>query len=68
MAKVCEICGKIPSFGHSVSHANNRTQRRFLPNLQRIQISENGANRRATVCTRCIRSNKIAKAEKRLFS
>jgi len=62
MAKVCEICGKIPAYGNSVSHANNRTRRRFLPNLQQIHISEGGKNRRACVCTRCIRAGKVTKA------
>ena len=35
MARVCEITGKKPMSGHNVSHANNKTKRRFLPNLQR---------------------------------
>jgi large subunit ribosomal protein L28 len=35
MARVCEITGKKPVTGHHVSHANNKTKRRFLPNLQR---------------------------------
>ena len=34
MARVCEITGKKPVTGHHVSHANNKTKRRFLPNLQ----------------------------------
>jgi large subunit ribosomal protein L28 len=34
MAKVCEITGKRPMSGNNVSHANNKTKRRFLPNLQ----------------------------------
>ena len=34
MARVCEITGKKPMSGHNVSHANNKTKRRFLPNLQ----------------------------------
>jgi large subunit ribosomal protein L28 len=34
MARVCQITGKKPLTGHHVSHANNRTKRRFLPNLQ----------------------------------
>jgi large subunit ribosomal protein L28 len=33
MARVCELTGKKPMVGHNVSHANNRTKRRFLPNL-----------------------------------
>jgi large subunit ribosomal protein L28 len=35
MARTCEITGKKPIAGHHVSHANNKTKRRFLPNLQR---------------------------------
>ena len=35
MARVCQITGKAPMVGHNVSHANNKTKRRFLPNLQR---------------------------------
>jgi large subunit ribosomal protein L28 len=34
MARVCQITGKKPIVGHNVSHANNKTKRRFLPNLQ----------------------------------
>ena len=34
MARVCEVTGKRPMVGHNVSHANNKTKRRFLPNLQ----------------------------------
>ena len=34
MARVCQVPGKAPMVGNKVSHANNRTKRRFLPNLQ----------------------------------
>ena len=34
MAKVCQVTGKRPQSGNNVSHANRRTRRRFLPNLQ----------------------------------
>jgi large subunit ribosomal protein L28 len=34
MARVCEVTGKKPMVGNNVSHANNKTKRRFLPNLQ----------------------------------
>ena len=34
MARVCQVTGKKPQVGNNVSHANNRTKRRFLPNLQ----------------------------------
>ena len=38
MSKICEISGKKPMSGNNVSHANNRTKRRFLPNLQSVKI------------------------------
>lgn len=34
MARVCQVTGKQPMVGNNVSHANNKTKRRFLPNLQ----------------------------------
>ena len=34
MARVCQVTGKRPMVGNNVSHANNKTKRRFLPNLQ----------------------------------
>jgi large subunit ribosomal protein L28 len=34
MARVCQVTGKKPQVGHHVSHANNKTKRRFYPNLQ----------------------------------
>ena len=38
MSKVCEISGKKPMSGNNVSHANNRTKRRFIPNLQSVKL------------------------------
>ena len=38
MSKVCEISGKKPMNGNNVSHANNRTKRRFIPNLQNVKL------------------------------
>ncbi|MBP1732429.1 MAG: ribosomal protein, partial [Deltaproteobacteria bacterium] len=38
MARVCEICGKGKQVGHNVSHANNKTKREWLPNLQTVKI------------------------------
>jgi large subunit ribosomal protein L28 len=34
MSRICQVTGKKPMLGHNVSHANNKTRRRFLPNLQ----------------------------------
>jgi large subunit ribosomal protein L28 len=61
MAMVCEICGKKPLRGNSVSHANNKTKRRFLPNLQNIRVQTNEGVKRMRVCTSCIQANKIQK-------
>ena len=38
MSKVCEISGAKPMSGNNVSHANNRTKRRFVPNLQKVKL------------------------------
>ncbi|HER35669.1 MAG: 50S ribosomal protein L28 [Halothiobacillaceae bacterium] len=35
MARVCQVTGKRPAVGNNVSHANNKTRRRFLPNLHK---------------------------------
>jgi len=58
---VCEICGKKPMVGHNVSHANNKTKRRFLPNLQKIRVQTDQGVKRMRVCTSCIQANKIIK-------
>ena len=61
MAAVCEVCGKRPASGNNVSHANNKTRRRFLPNLQRVRAKVEGRVQHIRVCTRCIRSGKVTK-------
>ncbi|MEM0935353.1 MAG: 50S ribosomal protein L28 [Pseudomonadota bacterium] len=38
MSRVCELTGKRPMVGNNVSHANNKTKRRFLPNLQDVTL------------------------------
>ncbi|MFT5592137.1 MAG: 50S ribosomal protein L28 [Bermanella sp.] len=45
MAKVCQVTGKRPVTGNNVSHANNRTKRRFLPNLQTHRFWVESENR-----------------------
>ena len=62
MPKVCHICAKGPSFGHSRSHSMVATNRRFEPNLQRVRIDDGGTPRRVYVCTRCLKAGKVTKA------
>lgn len=62
MARRCDVCDKGPMFGNRVSHANNRTKRRFNPNLQRVHVQVDGGNKHMRVCTRCIKAGKIVKA------
>ena len=45
MARVCQVTGKAPMVGNNVSHANNKTKRRFLPNLQRRRFWVETENR-----------------------
>ena len=66
MARVCYVCGKGPATGNNVSHAHNKTRRRWLPNLQPVKIQlDDGSNRRVRVCTNCIKSGRIKKAPAR---
>ncbi len=45
MAKICQVTGKKPMSGNNVSHAHNKTRRRFLPNLQTKKFWVEGENR-----------------------
>jgi len=46
MSRVCELTGKGPMSGNNVSHANNKTKRRFLPNLTDVTLGSDILNRR----------------------
>ncbi|MDP4909407.1 MAG: 50S ribosomal protein L28 [Burkholderiaceae bacterium] len=58
MARVCQVTGKKPMVGNNVSHANNKTKRRFLPNLQSRRFWVESENRwvRLRVSTNAIRT------------
>ncbi len=58
----CSFCGKKKVVGNNVSHANNKTKRIMMPNIQKIRVLTNGGVKRMYVCTRCIRSKKVTKA------
>jgi large subunit ribosomal protein L28 len=64
MSRVCEICGKGPLRGNNVSHANNRTKRVWLPNLQKVRVLHNGKAMSMRVCTQCIKSGRVEKASR----
>jgi len=61
MAQRCDICGKGPAVGHTISHAHNLTKRRWLPNLVSMRTLIAGKPRRARVCTRCLKAGKVSK-------
>jgi large subunit ribosomal protein L28 len=58
MTRRCEITGKGPAVGNNVSHANNKTKRRFLPNLQKVSFLSDklGQSISLRACTRGIRT------------
>ena len=62
MAFKCDLCGKGPLVGNQVSHANNKTKKRTLPNLQRVRARVDGSNKHIRVCTRCLKAGKVVKA------
>jgi large subunit ribosomal protein L28 len=75
MSRVCDICGKGAKTGNTIVrhgkakreggiglHTTGITRRRFLPNLQRIRVLENGGVKRRTVCAACIKAGRVTKA------
>lgn len=58
MARKCELTGKGPMVGHNVSHANNRTKRRFLPNLCQVTLASEalGKSYRMRISAHALRS------------
>ncbi|EEF12701.1 MULTISPECIES: 50S ribosomal protein L28 [Campylobacter] len=57
MSRVCAITGKGPMVGNNVSHAKNRTKRRFLPNLRTIRVTlEDGTTRKIKVAASTLRT------------
>jgi len=58
MARICQVTGKGPRTGNNVSHANNKTKRRFLPNLQSRRFWVESENRwvRLRVSTQALRT------------
>ncbi len=61
MAQRCEICGKKPGFGNTVSHAHNVSKRRFNINLKTVHARVNGRPKKIKVCTSCLKAGKVMK-------
>lgn len=62
MPRICAVCGKGPSFGLSLSHSHKASKKKWRPNLQRVKVQTKGGAKRMWVCTRCLRSGRVAKA------
>ncbi len=62
MSKICEICGKTPHAGRSVSHSHRVTNRMFRPNVQKVTVREGARVVRKHVCTRCLKAGKVTRA------
>ena len=62
VAAVCDVCGKGPGFGMSVSHSHRRTRRRWNPNIQTVHALVGRTRKRLNVCTSCIKAGKVQRA------
>ena len=60
MAK-CAICDKATVFGNNVSHSIRRTSRKWKPNIRKVRAIVDGTPCTISVCTRCLRSNKVVR-------
>ncbi len=56
MARTCEICGKHPMSGKSITHAHNVNNRIFYPNLRTMKIEKNGINKKVKICMKCLKT------------
>ena len=68
MAATCDVCGKGPGFGMSVSHSHRRTRRRWNPNIQTVHALTGPSGKtpkRLGVCTSCIKAGKVVRASRR---
>lgn len=63
MSRVCDVCGKAPSFGRNVSHSHRKTSRTWYPNVQSVRALVDGAPRRVKVCTKCLKANKVTRVQ-----
>jgi large subunit ribosomal protein L28 len=59
----CELCGKGTAFGHNVSHSHRKTNRTWLPNIQKARVVRDGRSLRVQICTRCMRTERKRAAQ-----
>jgi large subunit ribosomal protein L28 len=77
MSKACDVCGKGPQIGNSITTRGKAkylggvgtkvtgiTRRQFKPNLQRVRVTVRGTNKTVRVCTQCLRSGAVTKLVK----
>jgi large subunit ribosomal protein L28 len=56
MSSRCDVCRRTALYGHTVSHSNRKSNRRFLVNVQRRRMVINGVPQHVNICTRCLRT------------
>ncbi|MGE5671245.1 MAG: 50S ribosomal protein L28 [Fibrobacterota bacterium] len=61
MSKTCEICGKHPRSGCTISHAHNVSKRIFYPNLRSIKTVVEGTAKRIKICMKCLKATAKSK-------
>ena len=64
MSAICQVTGRKPGYGKSVSHSHRRTNRRWNPNIQRVRalVGEAGVTpKRLNVCTSCLKAGKVTR-------
>lgn len=61
MAAKCDICGKGPATGFSVSHSHRKTKRRWEPNLHSMKARVGTSLKRVRVCSSCLKAGKVTK-------
>ncbi len=62
MVKFCEVCKIGIMSGNLVSHSNRKTKRSWAPNIQTVHVVVDGRVQKMSVCTRCLRSGKVARS------
>jgi len=56
MANVCEVCGKKPTMGRTISHAHNVNPRLFRPNIRVLRTKVNGNTKKTKICMKCLKA------------